>query len=278
MDSESAIPRKSKIDHKSDFKISRMKGEIKATKPHKHDKYHELIYLAEGAGFHTIDLEAYQIKPPSLFLVKAGKIHYWEFTAIPKGFVVIFRSDFLVHLVSSDILSGFKQLQTNFFDLQKSNAKLFRPLFEQMEKEFNHRQEYYSRIIASYLEILMGRMIRISLQSKENPADSRQKLVNNYQQLISKNLTNHHLVKEYADLLNVTPKHLNETCTAATGKTASEILNDNILLEAKRRLLYTSGTVADIGYALGFSDPSNFGTFFKRHASVTPGTFRKEML
>lgn len=278
MNTQNNIPKKSKIKQEKEFKISRMKEKIKATNPHKHDHYHEIIFLTQGTGFHTIDLNSLKVQPPQLFLVKAGQVHYWEFTAIPKGFVVIFRSDFLVHLTSSDMISGFEQLQTHYFDVQQSEEQAIRPLFEQMEAEYKSCEEHANRIIASFLEILLARMIRLSHRQQKNPVGTNQQLVNDYQQLIYDNLSNYHLVKDYARLLHVTPKHLNEVCTAASGKTASDILTEVLVLEAKRRLLYTPGTVADIAYALGFNDASNFGSFFKSHATTTPGCFRKEML
>jgi AraC-like DNA-binding protein len=277
MNTENNILKKSKMDHASGFKISRMKEKIKATHPHKHDHYHEIIFLTAGAGFHTIDLKSLSVQPPQLFLVKAGEVHCWEFTAIPKGFVLIFRSDFLVHLASSDIISGFEQLRNSCFDLQNS-AEAIDLLFKQMEKEFNSRQPYSNRIIASFLEILLTQMIRLSRQKQKISANNSQKLVNDYQQLIYEHLFTYHLVQDYAELLHITPKHLNEVCTSVTEKTASKILTDAITLEAKRRLLYTHGTVADIAYALGFNDASNFGSFFKHHANIAPGRFRQAML
>lgn len=277
MDSESSIPKKSKIDCATDFKITRMKEKIKATNPHKHNHYHEIIYLTKGEGFHTIDMHSSGVQPPQLFLIKAGQVHYWEFTAIPKGFVIIFRSDFLVHFTSPKIISGFEQLQTHVFELN-NNQDVVSSVFKQMEQEYNFWQEYSNHIIASLLEILLARMIRLSAQTKEASVNSGQKLVNEYQQRIHNHLSEYHLVKDYAKLLHVTPKHLNETCTSIMGKTASEILTEALLLEAKRCLLYTPGTVADIAYALGFNDASNFGSFFKKHTSVAPGIFRKKML
>lgn len=130
----------------------------------------------------------------------------------------------------------------------------------------------------SFLIYCFCNLLTYTYHKKESSVSSGQKQVNEYQQLIHNNLSEFHLVKDYANLLHVTPKHLNETCTSVTGKTTSEIITEALLLEAKRRLLYTPGTVADIAYSLGFNDVSNFGSFFKNHTSVAPGTFRKTML
>src|SRR5699024_5165766 len=272
------IPTKKKIVSEDSFKISRMKQEIKATNPHKHDHYHELIFLTSGAGFHTIDLGKNLVQPPQLFLVKAGQVHHWEFTSIPKGFVIIFRSNFLVNLTSSDIASNFEQLQKSSFNLKKSQAQSLETIFEQMQEEYDAQDEQETRIIASFLEVVLARMIRYSNRSKPSQIDSKQELVNNYSELIHKPLQDHHLVKDYAEQLHVTPTHLNEVCRSVLDQTASEVLDEAIILEAKRQLIYTSESVANIGYDLGYNDASNFSTFFKRHACTSPGAFRKKML
>lgn len=90
---------KSKLDGEQLFKISRFKEVIKRTKPHKHDAYFELIFLSEGNGFHWIDTQKFQITPPVVFFL-SGQLHYWEMTAIPKGYVMLFRDMFLTFAVS----------------------------------------------------------------------------------------------------------------------------------------------------------------------------------
>src|SRR5699024_1599373 len=107
-------------------------------------------------------------------------------------------------------------------------------VFEQMEEEYNGQQPYSNRIIASFLEILLTRMIRLSHQEQKTPPNNDQKMVNNYQKLIYDHLPDYHLVKDYAEQLHITPKHLNEVCRSAVDKTASEILTEAITLESKR--------------------------------------------
>ena len=87
---------RSKIDTGLNIKISRMKEIIKATRPHGHKSYFEIIFLTQGAGWHNIDLQKYPVYPNSIFFIQPGQIHCWEFTEIPKGFVLMFRYDFLL--------------------------------------------------------------------------------------------------------------------------------------------------------------------------------------
>jgi len=85
-----------KLDDGLSFKISRFKEQIKKTKPHKHDDYYELIFLSEGEGFHWIETNKYMVSAPEFYFLEPGQLHYWQLTSIPKGFVILFKPDFLI--------------------------------------------------------------------------------------------------------------------------------------------------------------------------------------
>lgn len=276
MPDENSIPKKSKIGDTDDFKISRMKPKIKATNPHKHDEYHELIYLTKGAGFHTIDLKSYQIKTPSLFLVKAGEVHFWEFTEIPDGYVVIFKTDFLAHLADRSDYASFNQIKNRFFPVGRSNHFPFLSLFELIENEFQNRDDSSIRIIASSLGLIFTQMVRLAERGKETDQNRTEEIFREFQELMDRHIYEHHLVKTYAELLHITPKHLNEISKSKTEKTASQLITEKRILEAQRQLLYSSLTISEISHALGFSSPSHFITYFKNKAGSTPAQYRKE--
>ncbi len=69
---KNSIDIKNKLELDQTFKISRFKEEIKKTKPHKHDKYYELVILTEGEGFHWIESEKYMILTPEIYFLKPG--------------------------------------------------------------------------------------------------------------------------------------------------------------------------------------------------------------
>jgi AraC-like DNA-binding protein len=77
-------------------------------------------------------------------------------------------------------------------------------------------------------------------------------------------------------MLNVTANYLSQSVKSATGKNALSYINERLLDEAKSLIQYTDLDIAEIAYQLNFSDPANFGKFFKRHTNHTPLEFRKE--
>ena len=81
-------------------------------------------------------------------------------------------------------------------------------------------------------------------------------------------------VEDYADRLDCSVRTLTRACLAVTGRTAKQVIDDRVALEAMRLLAATDTPIADIGRRLGFSEPTNFGRFFQREVGQSPGTFR----
>ena len=77
-----------------DFFIDRFHEKINKTRPHKHEDYSELIFLREGEGFHWIETEKYLVSTPDFYFLKPGQMHCWQFTAIPKGYVIMVKMSY----------------------------------------------------------------------------------------------------------------------------------------------------------------------------------------
>ncbi len=80
--------------------------------------------------------------------------------------------------------------------------------------------------------------------------------------------------KDFANQLAVHVNHLNRAIRTTTGKTTTEHILDRLANEAKALLKHTNWNVAEIGYSLGFEEPSHFNNFFKKHTSLTPTAFQ----
>jgi AraC-like DNA-binding protein len=85
-------------------------------------------------------------------------------------------------------------------------------------------------------------------------------------------------VEEYAARLGCSVRTLTRACLAATGRSAKQVIDDRVALEARRLLACTQLPVAEVGQRLGFTEPTNFGRFFQREVGCSPGAFRAELL
>lgn len=82
-------------------------------------------------------------------------------------------------------------------------------------------------------------------------------------------------VADYAARLGYSPRTLTRACQAATGRSAKQLADARVALQAQRLLAHTTLPVAAIARTLGFSEATNFGKFFIREAGCAPGDFRR---
>ena len=263
---------KNKLDEGLTFKVSRFKEQIKKTKPHKHDEYYELIFLSQGEGFHCIESEKYMVSSPDFYFLKPGQLHYWQFTSIPKGFVILFN-DNEFNAVNENVLIDLIRKLTDTTRLKIQPDKFPIHLLEEIFNEFQLNTQYSKEIIHGLLKALFGKLLQIK---EDNPQikSSPQSVYEKFVQLLVKECPRLHKVNEFADLLNITPQNLNTICRKQTSKSASEIITNQLLLEAKRYILHTDNTINEIADILSFTDASNFVKFFKKHEKITPIQFR----
>jgi AraC-like DNA-binding protein len=81
-------------------------------------------------------------------------------------------------------------------------------------------------------------------------------------------------VEDYAERLDCSVRTLTRACLAVTGRSAKQVIDDRVALQAMRLLAATDTPIAEIGRWLGFPEPTNFGRFFQREVGQSPGAFR----
>ncbi|QDA61441.1 helix-turn-helix transcriptional regulator [Hymenobacter jejuensis] len=98
----------------------------------------------------------------------------------------------------------------------------------------------------------------------------QQELEQDFQALLRGDLPDIPEISEYADRLHVHPTHLSNTLKYETGLSPCNWVNTYFLAEAKRLLLTTTLSIAEISDKLTFGEPTNFTKYFKRHMGLTP--------
>ncbi len=239
------------------------------TKPHRHNKYLELVYFSKGEGFHHLDLKSYLIEPPIVFVVKKEEVHHWEITSIPKGYVIIIKESFLSQTLDKHINTKLSELD----DVQKiklpkndpSLEHLFESLCWEMEQDVIQQD-----VIEGGLKAVLSKIV--SYLTDDTMVSSSDKATQ-FKELLSTTLRNN--VSFYAEALNTSPQNLNAICHKIFDKTVSEVIAEHLIKEVKRQLIYTDAPVSEIAYKLKFKDTSHFTKYFKRHTNLTPLQFKK---
>ncbi|RYY28056.1 MAG: helix-turn-helix domain-containing protein [Chitinophagaceae bacterium] len=252
-------------------------------RPHRHTFYHLVLFTA-GSGSHTIDFQTYDVKPYQIYCMAPGQVHSWHFDENVNGYLVHFEEElFTAFLADPHYLGRFNFLQGSaasaVCQLPENIHGSVKALFESLLYESaSDQQEHLDMVRLRLLELFII-IERCCGQPRTNPiAQHKTTLLRSYQNLIEKHYRELRLPKQYADLLYITPNHLNALCQDLLGKTAGDLIRDRILLEAKRMLTSADMTVTEIAYNLNFKDNSYFNRFFKKEVGTTPDDFRTAFL
>lgn len=246
--------------------------------------FYQVVWFRKGSGVHFVDFKAYPVGDDTLFFLSPGQIHYFDRTPGQEGVMLHFNERFLSDEGSSEnvflkynVFNAFDAVP--YYRLSSDDAgKLGRivcALEEEtaMESAFAHKDslKYLIKLFLIGVQRLgqRGTGVPLCINNSANRTfiRFRQLLEHHYKQL--------HTVKEYADRLNVSTKTLANSVYESSHRTPLGIINDRIVLEAKRQLFYSDLKVKEIAFGLGFDDPSYFVKFFKRQAGCLPAAFRE---
>jgi AraC family transcriptional activator of pobA len=248
--------------------------------PHRHSFYH-LVLFTEGTGRHTIDFHHFPASPYQIYFMIPGQVHTWDFNEKMEGYVVNFSDSFFKSfLLQPEYLDSF-----SFLDQDSSNnvlmlsegirarvCRLFEELLGQNARATAWRDDMV-RVLLLQIFLLIEQSD--SVDSKKNAGKGKNATVRNFIRLIDKHYDRVRLPGQYAEMLNVTPNHLNALCKEHLGIQAGELIRNRIVLEAKRLLINLDLTVSEIAYKLNFNDNSYFTRFFRKETGTTPEDFRK---
>lgn len=263
---------KDKTKQTEGIKIAPFRQRIRKTSPHKHNNYFEIIYLNKGSGSHTIDTKEYEIKPPVVFAIRKEQVHFWDIKSEPEGFVVIIKKYFIDDCLDKEIKRLISELSSHTCLFPKDNGAF--DIFRILLKEHQERTATKRPIIDGLLKALLGKLLESAAPTPSKNANST--IFQKFIDLLSNESKLTNKVNHYASLLNTTPQNLNAICRKEKKQSATEILSEYIINEAKRLLHYTDFSVSEISFKLDFKDNSHFSKYFKRHVGNTPVGFRKE--
>ncbi|MEQ8362864.1 MAG: helix-turn-helix domain-containing protein [Cyclobacteriaceae bacterium] len=273
----------------TNFKISTLENRIcsslEFSSEHRHE-YFEIIWIKSGKGLHHIDMVEHPYNGSVLFVLTPGQIHKIVEESESTGYVVKFLPSIFKH--EGDFESYI--LDTCLFDNTSTCPVIPVPLdgtmrsrldnsFSQMVEEFHRPDLDSENILSAHLKILITyihRMKRLKLGREVSISDAQYGLFRSFKVAIEKSFRKDHSVQFYASKLSTQARTLNKVSRKYAGKSASEMIQERLLLEAQRNLFHESKSVKEIGFDLGFDDPAYFTRFFKKHIGLAPQYFKEK--
>ncbi|MCB1418002.1 MAG: helix-turn-helix domain-containing protein [Notoacmeibacter sp.] len=249
-------------------------------RPHAHPDHVQILFIAQGGGWLRVEDREFDIPTPSLMVIPSAMVHEIRFEPGTDGHVITAAVGYVNFVAHGDSRLVDAVMYPGTYALSGTDvwAEGVRDAFDWMHREFVWSAPGRKpAIIAQMLRILVA-LLRLrsenAARSQQAGADRDYALFSRYRELLEQNFRTEKGMEYYAASLGVTPPRLNAACKAKAGRTASEMLHERLVIEAKRYLLYTEMTVAEIGHDIGFDDPAYFSRFFSRRAGEAPGAYR----
>ena len=259
------------------------KLDLSIDKPHRVEFY-QIHYISKGTGVHFIDFKPYQYNEGSIIFISKGQVQAFDVQSKMDGFLILFTNDFLSkNLIHSDILSIYRlytyHLHEPVIQPEETGRELFRNIVNEMYWEYllsdNFAKEEILRLLLKLFLLRVERIKRtLILKEKNVELFSTFSVFKNY---LENRFTETRNAKDYAKMMNISYKHLNEVCKSITGNTVKEFIDQFIILETKRHLATSDISMKELTYALGFDEPTNFLKYFKKHTGQSPSKFKKKL-
>lgn len=260
----------------------------KANKPHIHS-FFQIIWFKKGTGKHYVDFKAYDIFNDAIFFIAKNQVHYFDDEIDYEGVLIHFSELFIgktesdtEFLVKSNLFNNPYQFPSCC--IGNGIAGILENYVQQMQKELENPENFgREELLRSYLKAFL-----IQVQRRKNQLDQKNgnlpfMLDVKREQLIRLiNLVDEHFTKglslaEYAGLMHISPRTLSDLTAQTLNKTPLMVIQERVILEAQRLLVHSNLNVNQIGFRLGFDDPSYFVKYFKKHTKISPSEFRKSI-
>lgn len=246
---------------------------------HVHRASHQMVLVLRGHGVARAEGAVAHFGPPALTIVPAGAVHGFEFEPATLGFVVTIADELVRDAARRDAsVSGLFAAAMTFEPAADDPHTLaLVRAFRALAREHAASAPGRALALEGLLSVAMACALRIS--SPHTEADTRlsgdRELMARFRGAVESGFRSGRAIPEYARTLRVSEARLRQTCLRATGHPPVRLVHARALLEAKRQLAYTQAPVAEIAYALGFTDPAYFTRFFTRRAGVSPRAYRR---
>lgn len=248
-------------------------------RPHQHHNLHQFFYISKGSGYALIEQEKFDLSDQHVVSIPPLIVHGFKFTPETEGWVLSIPDVYLRNILK-DEPTLINHLSSEFEFICENNelqSDIFN-IFSSIENE--HRGIHATRnfTLKCQVSLLVSKIIksnpRLGVHNCKIEA-KKQALLRSFQTQINVNFRNRWSVARYAESINITPTHLNRICKSSLEKSASDLINERTLLEAKRLLIYTNKSITDIAFELGYNDLAHFSKFFHNKIQKKPTDFRK---
>ncbi|MBL8832856.1 MAG: helix-turn-helix domain-containing protein [Rhodospirillales bacterium] len=248
-------------------------------RPHRHQEMFQFLLIESGGGHTRIDGQSGSLGSGSVILLPPLAVHEFDFTAGTNGFVASIAITSIRRLLHAEPGAEALLSQPMLLQFQRSDAKLrsIGYLMRSAHDEFSARRIGRDSALSAHAELIslwFARTSQSRASLREDKRHPRIDLVRRFIEMVEVNFRSGMSLSDYAQGLGVSVPHLTRVCRQVVDRPAVGIIQDRLMIEARRDLVYTAMPISQIAFRLGFSDPAYFSRFFAIHAGVSPSAYR----
>jgi AraC-like DNA-binding protein len=255
-------------------------------------EYFSFGFIRAGSGRYTIDEHPYSFGPRTVYVTNPGHLKSFEIDSLQDAYMITASEQFLREAVHPDIFDEFPFLLAEAAPAHVLEQEGFEGLYtlvRHMSDEFRRDSAFKHQILGSLLTALLLKL-KEACWMDYNPmleGSRNSQIVKSFRQMLdahfkaaveNRQSPGKLQAQEVGEKLNLHPNYLNSVIKAKTGRTINEWIAAKTLSAAKSLLHGTGLSAKEIAYRLGFSEPTHFIRFFKKHEHATPIAYRKSRM
>jgi transcriptional regulator, AraC family len=241
------------------------------------------IFMFKEAGSFSVDATLYHYEPHTLLFLSPYQHFQWQPQGAEQPELLQFHGDFYcIEYHKKEVACNgflFNALFLHpYFSVSTTTFAQIHTLFKNISAELKENNPFSGAVLRSYLQLILA------LSSKEKslvieaaPPQPEHNLVTDFQQLIEQHFLEQRDLSFYADALCLTPDAFSKKLKKLLGKTPTKLLQERLILEAKKQLHLTYKSIKEIASYLNFDDEFYFSRFFKKQVGLSPKHFRESV-
>lgn len=241
-----------------------------------------IIWITKGSGSIKVDLEKYTINHNMLVCLSPGQLLLFTNCDNLDGYFISFSAEFLLmaegQTTGSFIDTLFEKRNLSVISPDEEMQNEMEVVVNMMNKEFRNYGLLRLQILKGLLKIFIVYLSsKIEVKEQGHLYDRDSEMVRKFLTLVKKHFLTKKMVADYADELSVSPNYLNRIVKKISGFTASYHIQQCIVMEAKRQAIYSTLSMKEVAYFLGFNDYAHFSKFFKNNSGMNFTCFKNQV-
>ncbi|HEY8957656.1 helix-turn-helix transcriptional regulator [Chitinophaga sp.] len=253
------------------------------TIPHRAEFYH-IFWVQKGIAEYLIDFEPVKVKGPSFLFVNKDRVQAIDTRSRHDGKLLLFTDNFFGKTAEDAMYLHSTILFNDLLDIpviSVASSPSLQVIFNAIEAELTKDNDvYHYQLLHNLLHnlLLLAERERRKQGFKEIAKGPDLDYTILFRDLLAAHFKTLKSVSGYASRMNISEKRLTNATSKTMGKSPKTIIDERVMLEAKRLLTHTHLSIKEIGYDLGFEEPTNFIKYFRKHTEKTPIEFRAACL